>query len=171
MRGRGAERGEWAPAGPQLARSGAGESPPAYSGARRGGRSGGSQAPLSALRSQGAGPRRCPTRKRKSGRRGVRSRELDPCACRSARWSPSRPVPCRCPPRRPRHAVSRLSGRCAADEQAAGEIGRPLCPRLRCPFDVVLAGPLCAGLTALTLGSVRLCVGSVAGGRFPAPCY
>lgn len=74
------------------------------------------------------GPRRWLPRKRKRGRGGVSS------SASSARRRSSRPPVAsraarrRCRRRRPHHAVSRFSGRRAADEQAAGEVGRPPFP-------------------------------------------
>lgn len=73
--------------------------------------------------------------------------------------------------RRPRHAVPRLFGRCAADEQAAGEVGSPVSPGCPGPSGAAAARPrgslvrCVRARVGLTPGSVQLLAGIVARGR------
>ena len=84
--------------------------------------------PFVRLSRRGGGAAPVPPRKRKRGHHGGLS---------SVRLARAPAVPpaghiapflLPVPPRRSRHAVSRFFGRCAADEQAAGELGRPPFP-------------------------------------------
>ena len=105
----------------------------------------------------GGGAAPVPPRKRKRGHRGVLSSvrlARAPAVPPAGHIAPSLlPVS----PRRPRHAVSRFFGRCAADEQAAGELGRP-------PFPLYLPllprgplGPSVRAWAGLTPGLFHLC--------------
>ena len=146
MWGHGAERGKWASFCSQQTRVGVRE--PSYSEVRPGGWIRMVARPFVCSPRRRGGAARVPLRKRKCGHPGVLSSESlarAPAVPPAGHISPSfLPVF----PRRPRHAVSRFFGRCAADEQTAGEVGRPLFPlslrRCHCGAPRT-SGPQCEG--------------------------